>query len=90
MRRVWIIVKDEDWFYGERTYDIDVFDSLESAVAFFKDYVGIIRDNIDKECDVVDEIDETTAENYHYFYVEDMCGIEMYIKEKDVMSYEEA
>lgn len=89
MRKVWIIVKDCDWFYGEREYDIDVFNSLESAQAFFKDYTDIIRDDLTTDYPD-DHIDETTAENYLFFYIEDTCGIEMYIKEKDVMSYEEA
>ena len=87
MRKVWLIVKDGDWFYGEREYDIDVFNSLESAQAFFKEYTDIIRDDL--ATDYPDDyIDETTAENYHHFYIEDTCGIEMYIKEKDVMSYD--
>lgn len=89
MRKVWLIIKDGDWFYGEREYDIDVFNSLESAQAFFKEYTDIIRDDL--MMDYPDEeIEVTTAENYQYFYIEDACGIEMYIKEKDVMSYEEA
>ena len=88
MRKVWLIVKDGDWFYGDRENEIDVFNSLESAQAFFREYTDIIRDDLIREYSD-DEIDETTAENYHYFYVEDECAIEMYIKEKDVMSYEE-
>ena len=89
MRKVWLIVKDCDWFYGERENEIDVFNSLESAQAFFKEYTDIIRDDLMIEYPD-EEIEVTTAENYHFFYIEDTCGIEMYIKEKDVMSYEEA
>ena len=89
MRKVWLIIKDGDWFYGEREYDIDVFNSLESAQAFFKEYTDIIRDDL--MMDYPGEyVEIRTSENYKYFYIEDTCGIEMYIKEKDVMSYEEA
>ena len=91
MRTVWLIIKDEDWFYGDKNYDVDVFDTLESANAFFKDYVNIIRDQLKYDIgpDAEDDIEETANENYHCFYVEDMCSIEIYIKEKDIMSYEE-
>ena len=87
MKRVWLVIKDGDWFYGEREFDVDVFDSLKSSQAFFKEYTDAIRNDL--TIDYPDEyIDETTGENYHYFYIEDTCGIEMYIKEEDVMSYE--
>lgn len=96
MRTVWLIIKDEDWFYGDRKYDIDVFDTLESANAFFKDYVNIIRDQLKQEVEEEfvgeaeeDYIEETMNKDYHHFYVEDMCSIFISIEEKNIMSYEE-
>lgn len=91
MRTAWLIIKDEDWFYEDRNYDIDIFDTLESAHAFFKDYVNIIRDQLKYDIgpDAEDDIEETANKNHHNFYVEDMCSIEIYIEEKDIMSYEE-
>ena len=93
MRTVWLIIKDEDWFYGDKNYDVDVFDTLESANAFFKVYVNIIRDQLKQEVGEEfteeDYIEDFGNENYHHFYVEDMCSIYISIEEKNIMSYEE-
>lgn len=95
MKTVWLIIKDEDWFYEDKNYDIDIFDTLESAHAFFKDYVNIIRDQLKQQIEEefaedtgLDYIEETGNKDYHDFYVDDMCYIRIYIEEKDIMSYE--
>ena len=39
---VWLIIKEEDYYYGDRCYDVYVFETREDAKRYFEDYVDIL------------------------------------------------
>ncbi len=97
-KKVWLIVKEEDWFNDSKYTDIDVFNDIESAQQFFEVYKDIIlnelrerhEDNEDvytfEECVEIRERKDKDKRSIS-MHMEDDYYIEIYIIEKDVMMY---
>ncbi len=97
-KKVWLIVKEEDWFHDSKYTDIDVFNDIESAQQFFEVYKDIILNELRERYEYHEdaytfeecvEINETKDKDERYIsmHMEDDYYIEVYIMEKDVMTY---
>ena len=38
---VWLLIKEEDYFYDDKYYNVDVFETKEDAEKYFEDYLDI-------------------------------------------------
>ena len=94
MNKVYIILKEENWFYDE-FYDgkyasLNVFDTIESARNYFKVYIEAILDELEEnygdddfyEMIEIDKYDEDIIS----IEMEDNYYIRISIKEYNVMS----
>ena len=97
MSKVWLIVKEEDYFYDDKYYDCFVFDTEESARKFYVDYIEILlyeleQDYIDRNGDEYDpfgdmvEVDTFDNGNGTRIYLDDAYYISVYLQKKEVMS----
>lgn len=92
MNKVWLIVKEEDFYYDDKYTDVDVFGDKESAIEFFKVYCEALYNDLRKddgssEEEFCDMVEVTEWENHWTIYMEDNYYISLEIQEKDVMSY---
>lgn len=92
MNKVWLIVKEEDFYYDDKYTDVDVFGDKESAIEFFKVYCEALYNDLRKddgssEEEFSDMVEVTEWENHWTIYMEDNYHISLEIQEKDVMSY---
>ena len=39
---VWLVIKEEDYYYDDKYYNIDVFETEEDAVRYLEDYADIL------------------------------------------------
>lgn len=90
--KVWLIVKEEDFYYDDKYTDVDVFGDKESAIEFFKVYCEALYNDLRKddgssEEEFRDMVEVTEWENHWTIYMEDNYHISLEIQEKDVMSY---
>lgn len=96
MNKVYLVITEYDWFYYEKDMNIEVFQSLESANRFLELQGDIILDQRKQDYiesgdmteleDIKDYVDITKKNGYIDIYAEDEYDIQIYIKEKDVMS----
>ena len=92
MNKVWLIVKEEDFFYDDKYTDVDVFGDEKSAIEFFKVYCETLYNDLRKDDGSTEEefrdmVEVTEIENRWSIYMEDNYYISLEIQEKDVMSY---
>lgn len=94
MDKVYLIVKEEDFFYDDKYIDIDVFKTKDDAEEFLKDYFDILLYDLEndyngskREDDLTFEeaIEITKEKNYVRIYLEDAYYITIEIQEKEVM-----
>ena len=94
MDKVYLIVKEEDFFYDDKYTDIDVFKTKDDAKEFLKDYFDILLYDLEndyngsrREDDLTFEeaIEITEGKNYVRIYLEDAYYITIEIQEKEVM-----
>ena len=91
---VWLLIKEEDYFYDDKYYNIDVFETKEDAEKYFEDYLDILlyeleSDYNDRRGDddwLFEEAIEITRErNYVRIFLDDCYYIFLEIKKKEVM-----
>lgn len=92
MNKVWLIIKEEDYFYDDKYTDVDVFGDEKSAIEFFKVYCEALYNDLRKDDGSSEEefrglVEVTESENHWRIYMEDNYYISLKIQEKDVMSY---
>ena len=91
---VWLIIKEEDYYYDDKYYSVDVFETREDAKRYFKDYVDILLYELEtdyndrkRETDWTFEeaIEIERKENYVSIYLDDCYNIFIEIEKKEVM-----
>ena len=92
MNKVYVVLREEDWFYDDKYSYINVFNSLESAKTYLEEYSEIFLSKLEDEYggnfydDV--EINKYNIDNAVTIYMEDSYYIRISIEEHDVMSME--
>jgi hypothetical protein len=96
MNKVYLVITEYDWFYDSHDMDIEIFDTLESAKQFLELQGDIILDKRKEEyidsgimtkSEVIENYVKIIKRNgYINIFAEDEYEIDIYIKEKDVMS----
>ena len=91
---VWLIIKEEDYYYDDKYYGIDVFETKEDAKRYFEDYVDILlyeleNDYNDRKRETDWEFEEAVEinreENYVNIYLDDFYYISIEIERKEIM-----
>lgn len=94
MKEVWLITKEEDYFYDDKYYNIDVFETKEDAEKYFEDYFDILlyeletdyNDRKREEDWTFEEAIEITKEpNRVTIFLDDCYYIFLEIEKKEVM-----
>jgi hypothetical protein len=92
MNKVYVVLREEDWFYDDKYSYINVFNSLESAKTYLEEYSEIFLSKLEDEYggDFYDdvEINKYNIDNAVTIYMEDSYYIRISIEEHDVMSME--
>ena len=99
-KKVYLIIKEEDWYYDDKYIDIDAFEDLGSAQRFFEVYKDILLNDLrerfeDREDESynfedeveIHEVNRDRGMKYVSIHMEEDYYIELYIIEKDIMSY---
>lgn len=91
---VWLIIKEEDYYYDDKYYNVDVFETEEDAKRYLEDYVDILlyeleNDYNDKKRETDWTFNEAVEierkENYVNIYLDDFYYITIEIERKEVM-----
>ena len=91
---VWLIIKEEDYYYDDKYYNVDVFETEEDAKRYLEDYVDILlyeleNDYNDKKRETdwtFNEAVEINREEYYVnIYLDDFYYITIEIERKEVM-----
>ena len=91
---VWLIIKEEDYFYDDKYYNIDVFETKEDAEKYFEDYLDILLYELesdyndrrgDDDCPFEEAIEITRERNYVRIFLDDCYYIFLEIEKKEVM-----
>ena len=93
MNKVYVFLKEEDWFYDDKYSYVSVFDSLESAKEYFEVFLEVMLRELEEDygesdepfMDVV-EINRYKEDSMITIYMEDSYYIRLSIEEHDVMS----
>ena len=95
MNKIYILKIDEDWFYGDRCFDVYAFKTLEDARKYMKEYSEALLFDL--------EVDYGNSEEFHNYieithcdkedeisiYMEDAYHIYLSLEEKDIMKFKE-
>lgn len=91
---VWLLIKEEDYFYDDKYYNIDVFETKEDAEKYFEDYLDILLYELesdyndsgrDDDCTFEEAIEITKERNYVRIFLDDCYYIFLEIEKKEVM-----
>ena len=91
---VWLLIKEEDYYYDDKYYNIDVFETEEDAVRYLEDYADILlyelesdyNDGRDEDDWTFEEAVEINREEYYVnIYLDDFYYITIEIEKKEVM-----
>ena len=91
---VWLIIKEEDYYYDDKYYGIDVFETKEDAKRYFEDYVDILLYELEKDYNdrkretdwTFEEAVEINREEYYVnIYLDDFYYITIEIERKEIM-----
>ncbi len=93
MNKVYVVLREEDWFYDDKYSFVDVFDSMDSAKTYLNEYLEVMLNDLEQdygedfndniEIDRYDESDSNYAVTVH---MEDSYYIRLSIEEHDIMS----
>lgn len=92
MNKVYVLLREEDWFYDEKYSYVDVFDSLESAKEYFEVFLEVILRELEEDYGESDEPFMDVVEINKYddgvvtIFMEDAYYIKISIEEHNVMS----
>ena len=91
---VWLVIKEEDYYWDDRYYNVDVFETEEDAVRYLEDYADILLYELEndyndrkRETDwTFEEAVEINREEYYVnIYLDDFYYITIEIEKKEVM-----
>lgn len=91
---VWLVIKQEDYFYDDKYCNIDVFETEEDAKRYLENYVDILLYELEndyndrkRETDwTFEEAVEINREEYYVnIYLDDFYYITIEIERKEVM-----
>ena len=94
MKEVWLLIKEEDYFYDDKYYNVDVFETKEDAEKYFEDYLDILLYELENDYNdrkreddwPFEEVIEITKErNYVRIFLDDCYYIFLEIERKEVM-----
>lgn len=94
MNNVWLVIKQEDYFYDDKYYNIDAFETKEDAKRYLENYVDILLYELEndyndrkRETDwTFEEAVEINREEYYVnIYLDDFYYITIEIERKEVM-----
>lgn len=94
MNNVWLVIKQEDYFYDDKYYNIDAFETKEDAKRYLENYVDILlyeleNDYNDRKRETdwsFEEAIEINREEYYVnIYLDDFYYITIEIERKEVM-----
>ena len=96
MNKVYIILKEEDWFYDDKYSSVTVFNSLESAKIYLQEYLEVMLAELEDDygegfqddIEINDYRTDGDPEDVVSVYMEDSYYIRLSIEEHDVMSME--
>ena len=91
MNKVYIILREEDWYYDDKYTYIDVFDTKESAKKYFEVYLETLLKGLEENHygdDFYDSIEITEYKKNEnvQLYMDDSYWISLTIEEHDVMN----
>ena len=91
---VWLVIKQEDYYYDDKYYGIDVFETEEDAKRYLEDFTDILIYELEndyndrkRETDWTFEeaVEIERKENYVNIYLDDFYYITIEIEKKEVM-----
>ena len=91
---VWLLIKEEDYCYDDKYYNIDVFETEEDAVRYLEDYADILlyelesdyNDSINEDDWTFEEAVEVTRSSHEVtIFLDDRYYIYIDIEKKEVM-----
>ena len=91
---VWLVIKQEDYFYDDKYCNIDAFETEEDAKRYLENYVDILLYELEndyndrkRETDwTFEEAVEINREEYYVnIYLDDFYYITIEIEKKEVM-----
>ena len=91
---VWLVIKQEDYFYDDKYCNIDAFETREDAKRYLENYVDILLYELEKDYNdrkretdwTFEEAVEINREEYYVnIYLDDFYYITIEIERKEVM-----
>ena len=91
---VWLFIKEEDYFYDDKYYNVDVFETKEDAEKYFEDYLDILLYELESDYNdrkreddwpFEEAIEITREKNYARIFLDDCYYIFLEIEKKEVM-----
>ena len=91
---VWLLIKEEDYYYDDKYYNIDVFETEEDAVRYLEEYTDILlyelesdyNDGRDEDDWTFEEAVEITKSSHGVtIFLDDRYYIYLEIEKKEVM-----
>ena len=94
MNKVYVVLKEEDWFYDDKYSYINVFNSLESAKTYLQEYLEVMLAELEDDygegfqddIEINDYRKDGDSEDVVSVFMEDAYYIRLSIEEHDVMS----
>ena len=95
MNKVWVLIREEDWFYDDKYTHLDVFETLEDARNYMAEYLEILlfqletdyrdSDSFYEDIDINDYRMHEKREDVVTLYMDDAYFITLGIEEKEIM-----
>ena len=91
---VWLVIKEEDYYYDNKYYNIDVFETEEDAKRYLEEYVDILLYELESDYNdsrieddwPFEEAVEITKREYEVsIFLDDCYYISLDIEKKEVM-----
>ena len=91
---VWLLIKEEDYFYDDKYYNVDVFETKEDAEKYFEDYLDILLYELENDYNdrkreddwsFEEAVEITKERNYVRIFLDDCYYIFLEIERKEVM-----
>ena len=91
---VWLFIKEEDYFYDDKYYNVDVFETKEDAEKYFEDYLDILLYELESDYNdrkreddwsFEEAVEITKERNYVRIFLDDCYYIFLEIERKEVM-----
>ena len=93
--KVWVLIREEDWFYDDKYTYLDVFETLEDARNYMAEYLEVLlfeletdysdSDSFYEDIDINDYRMHEKREDVVTLYMDDAYFITLGIEEKEIM-----